>query len=120
MEPHERVVRMAQRGIPPRQIAADLQMQVNTVYCAIRRARQRGADIPRFTGAGVPPGRYHHLRIELPDELRPALEAEAAARGDTPSQLMRRVLAVVLRDGLIGAILDDGIDAAAADGGADG
>lgn len=105
------IVRLAIDGVAPRLIAARLNTSRETVYAALRAARAAGTPIPLFSPTSGP-RRVAELVVRLPRD--PRLLRAAAGRRTTPGNLVRRLVAAALEDGLVRAILDD--DAAPAGG----
>lgn len=113
-----RIVAMAKDGIRPAMIDRAMpSVGLANIYTAISTARKAGVNIPPFPAIRMPrDGRLpRSLSIEVAAlKNRPALLAAAKCRGMTETRLVRRLLDVVLRDGMIDAILDDGVNSDAA------
>jgi hypothetical protein len=102
------IVELARAGVRPAAIVEHLAppASVFTVYNVLARARAAGLDLPRFNTNGVAEG-VPVAVVTVPAEILAALEAPADRRGVTAGDLARAVLAHVVRDGLVDAVLDD-------------
>lgn len=96
------IVAKAKQGIPPQAIAAELKVTPNTVYNAIKVARQRGEIIPFFKQ-----GRPVETQVSLPDHhvvvpvrLYGLLCSHADRRGRTPQEAAQHILENALLKGI--------------------
>lgn len=101
-------IRMAQQGIPPRDIAAHFNVSNERVWNLLSNARRSGHDIPRFHGGWVRDSRLSWCQVGLPPMARAALAAAAERRGLKVNDLAARLLEVIALDGMVDAVLDDG------------
>jgi hypothetical protein len=106
----EQIIADALAHKPPRQIAKERGLNVYTIYRALRIARQRGIDVPRFAGGrrGTTDDIGQEIRFLIDPDVHARLVAEAAARGTSPRTLVRRIMAALVEDDLFAAVLDDG------------
>src|SRR5690606_33277576 len=95
-------IRLAKRGIPPKEIASRLGMTQGSVIVTLSLARKRGEDIPLFThwNSDTP-------RLVLAADAMEKLRAVAARRKTTVALLATRILTEVARYDMADAILDD-------------
>lgn len=93
-----RVCDLAQKRVPPRQIASILNVNVDKVYSTIRVLRTAGVDIPSFN----PPPRPISTNPEGPKpiviglRLHRLLELAAQKRGVSSSELARDLIEAAL------------------------
>ena len=98
------ILPLARKGVPPRDIQKQTRYAIATIYKTICLARNAGDNIPTFEGGRFGPrGTY----LSLDTTAMYHLQAEADRRGLTVAQLSARLIDVIDRDGLVGAILDD-------------
>lgn len=108
MVERDEIIALARQGNPPREIAARMGLDANTVSCLLSYERRKGAPIPYFpTGPGRI-GRTRFVICDPPAGLREALAPHAAARGMSISELAGALLLAITRDDLVDAVLDDG------------
>lgn len=103
------IARLAREGLRPAEIATELNTTRQRVYMRIGWLRRTGADIPAFS-RGRPPraGQIaRQIRCRLPADVTDRIAACAEARGESIGQFAKRLLTVIARDDLVGAILDD-------------
>ena len=104
----DRILDLACKGHPPREISAMMGMDANTVSGLLCYERRKGNAIPHFkTGPGLV-GHTRFVILDPPRGLRDALIPHAEARGVTVSELAGALLKTLARDDLVDAILDDG------------
>ena len=103
----DRIIELAARGMPPREIEARTGVDRNVAYTAISWARRHGRHIPHFKG-GPPTGANPRSRnIRIPAEHYATLTDEARLRGyRSAGALVAALLATIARDRLVGAIID--------------
>ncbi|WP_439523206.1 hypothetical protein [Marivita sp.] len=93
-----RVCDLAQKRVPPRQIASILNVNVDKVYSAIRALRTAGVDIPEFSKSSpkreVGPEAPKPLVIGL--RLHRLLQYAAEKRGVSPNDLARDLIETAL------------------------
>lgn len=102
---HDEVVKMAQGGMAPAEIAQETGVTINTVYGDIYNARKAGIQLPEF-----PRGRTRMMshNLYLPVRVLSTLEAAAKERELTVHSLAGMILTTIANDNLITAVLDDG------------
>jgi len=101
-ERDQRVVAYACEGYAPRVVGTLTNLAPDTVSDILRRAREKGYDVPRF-GAGRPEGAA--ARIVIDRSLLRGLERHARRRGQTVRALLTELLEVCLFDGRIDELL---------------
>ena len=97
---------LAARGLKSQEIAEALYLDTSTVAALIASRRRRA-------GVVTPEERPLHENgrtIQVSNDVLDALLLHAARRGITVNQLVRNVLANVVDDGLVDAVLDDATD----------
>ncbi|MBY6091050.1 hypothetical protein [Maritimibacter alkaliphilus] len=105
MSSFDAVVSRMIEGAAPRDIAAELNLSVETVYHYASQGRKQGLPIPHRRG-GARGSRVD--RIAISKSLMTCLSAQSAARGMTESELANRILEAVVFDRIVDAVLDDG------------
>lgn len=98
----DQVVTLAKQGYRPRQIF-DLVPEASNltqIYKLLRQARRTDETIPQFAAGRLPDA--------LPPELLGAFVPYAEQRRVTATELAVALLTVIVRDGLVDAIMDDG------------
>ncbi|WP_226779546.1 hypothetical protein [Oceaniglobus trochenteri] len=95
--PRERIIELAQTGVPPADIAARLGLRPDQVRGIICYARRSGIQIKRFSGgrpisADNPPAAKPAATIVVGDRILSALERRAEHEGLGASDLARRLL----------------------------
>lgn len=93
-----RVCDLAQKRVPPRQIASILNVNVDKVYSEIRALRTAGVDIPEFsTRAPKKPVEVEGPKpIVIGLRLHRLLEFAAQKRGVSPNELARDLIEAAL------------------------
>ena len=108
------IVALARDGLPPAAIERALGGAVSRqfIYWILSRARAEGVSIPHFPtrdarslAPAVSP--YGACRISVPYETLTRLQPAAITRRISVSELVRRLLCVIARDGLADSVLDD-------------
>lgn len=86
------VITMAKRGIQPKQITRELNINQSTVYEYIRQGRQEGINIPNFKGKNaackdeLPPA--PDQKIALPARLFNMISHKAQREGRTTTEFI--------------------------------
>jgi transposase len=104
------IITLALKGLRPAEIAQQANLNVYTVYQALRHARNAGVNIPRYQGGRTPhdPNRpMQEIRMLVDPDVAKSLKAEADRRGIQQRQLIRQVLTAVTEDDLFGAVLEE-------------
>jgi len=96
------VLMLARAGYHADYIASVIGSTPQSVKTMTSAMRREGYEIPYHTPAAPP--------LEITPAHFDRLSREAAKRGLTPMRLISRVVATILDDDLIGAILDDEAD----------
>lgn len=104
-----RIIQLGKEGLSPADINRELGAgNIRTIYSALSSARRRGVDIPRHSG------RKKKTTVEItpdtvafPPSVLGDLKPAADARGITVEQLARKLIANIIDDNLIDAVLDD-------------
>lgn len=106
----DKAIELAQRGMRPGTIAREFGVAPDVIYQLLSGARRAGVDIPRFAGGPFPDAKKNgnQLRVRIAPRHLPALDRAANDRGISRSQLVSRLLEVLVMDDLVDAILDDG------------
>lgn len=94
------IAALAAAGMWPSDIARKIGLSAKAVRAIITAARKNGHDIPRVNGQI-----YRHVAI--PASLFDSLTGPAKARSMTRAELAHRIIARVVMDGLVEAIVDD-------------
>ena len=102
MNKYQQALVLFRGGATYAEIAAKLDTTIESVRGSVSRARSRG-DLP--PGEAV---KKESPRLLINQEMVARIRPEAERRGLTDTQLARRILESVCKDGLIGAVLDDG------------
>ncbi len=98
------VVKLALEGLRPAEIVRRTGFPRATVHARLYEARQSGAAIPDYrAGKPKPPP---DRRVRLPGDVVAAFARHDPEARDGGHELIRRVLAVIARDGLIDAVID--------------
>lgn len=108
----QKVVELAKGGMPPRQIyeQLDRQITISSIYNAISIARGSGEHIPHFSRAPSPDNvalARHVIRIHDAASME-VLDRHCRARRLARNDLLQKIVAVVLADDMVNAVLDDG------------
>ena len=104
-----RIIQLGEEGLSPADIQRELRTaNIRTIYSALSYARRRGADIPRYSGRKkAPTVEITPDAVAFPPSVLADMKPAADARGITVEQLARKLIANVVEDGLIDAVLDD-------------
>lgn len=99
----ETIKDLAAQGLRPREIRARLEGQVSDGYVrqVTARCRHEG-ELPQIELC-------ERFYVRVPVSAHDMLRRHAKARRMSPNRLAGQLLELVLRDGLVGAILDDGV-----------
>jgi transposase len=101
MKTSDRVVVLAQQGLPAAAIATKVGLCLGTVYTYIGRARQRGVSVPGLTNT--------KRSLPLTIEMKAYLHPYARARDVDVLKLAEQILRTVCAHDLVNAVLDDGV-----------
>ncbi len=94
------VLALTRQGLGPREIASKLGIDLDAVYALRASGRERIA--PRLAPVHRP-----RRQIEIDTVILTALSRPAAARGVSVTELVRQLLAAIVEDELVAAVLDD-------------
>ncbi|WP_297773073.1 helix-turn-helix domain-containing protein [uncultured Roseovarius sp.] len=100
------VIPLAREGVPASDIARRLGVTPNRIHAVLARLRRQGAEFPPVR-LGAPCRKQGARLTRLNSDLREGLEPHAIARGMSVKEMALRLLDIVIRDGLVDAILDD-------------
>lgn len=105
MSARVQIIKMAQAGTTPANIAAAMNCKVQRVYDVLKAARGQGMDIPKFArGPSLPPTTLVQVSRITAQRLKP----DAERRNMTVEQLICAMTTAIAADGLVGAVLDGG------------
>lgn len=112
----EKVVKLALSRVVPRDIAAQFNVPVETIYGVLKKARSDGANIPSFLNCASVSGSVPAEKVVgvdlavkadvtvhsmvIPNRLHSLLVREAERRGKTPAETAQRLL----EDGLLSGV----------------
>jgi DeoR/GlpR family transcriptional regulator of sugar metabolism len=102
----KRILRNAQSGTPPVMIAARFGSSPEAIRRELRRLRQAGVEVERFTGNARAPStvlRLHRSKLTV-------LRRDAKRRGLSVRELAERIIAQVIKRGLVADLVDGGAD----------
>lgn len=104
----DKIITLALEGIPPREIRTQISPRVGIydIYGVIQHARRGGANIPKFSTKNLKPD-YVLISTDAGDVQ--SLAHAAHARGITKAQLVQKLIAAIVDDGLVDGVLDDGV-----------
>lgn len=100
------VITLAREGVRASDIARRLDVTPNRIHSVLHYLRRHGAAFPRAR-SGPAPGKQGARLTRLNADLRDGLAPHATARGMGVKELAVCLLGIIIRDGLIEAILDD-------------
>ena len=99
----KRIVRAAvERGLPPSHIAEQFSTTPAAIHSALKRIRQKGVAIEPFHAAK----RVATSTLHIPRRTLAKLRREAKRRGLSPRQLTERIIAQVIKRGLVADLVD--------------
>lgn len=112
-----RIITYALAGKQPALIVRepDINADITVVYTVLSQARREGIAIQKFSPRALrrPDGLV--VRVFVPDAVqKDRLEKAADAREMSRSELVNRLVATLLKDDMVDAILDDGVNSNAA------
>lgn len=106
----EKIVELGTRGFSPKEIIKRMPtpVRVGVVYQVLRKARERGVPVPKFSPGTAKGSRDVTCALVFAARNKDRLEPFAERRGLSVPQLAAQLIETILNDGLVDAILDDG------------
>lgn len=101
---HDAILKLAQKRLPPKDIAERLGLGRRQVAGSLARLRKNGEAIPEYSRKC---GRKR-CRVPVEPHVHDNLASFADARGCEVSDIAVLILERVVLDGLVDAVLDDG------------
>ncbi len=101
---HNAILRLAQKRLPPKEIANRLGLERRQVAGSLARLRKNGEAIPEYSRKCS----RKRCRVSVEPHVHDNLTSFADARGCEVSEIAALILDRVVLDDLVEAVLDDG------------